>query len=59
MFHSALWKNQSFFENVVTISETWAFHNDKEMKDRLQGKAKPTAGNNTCFSASLYHRVIH
>jgi hypothetical protein len=32
---TALEKSE-LFENIVTINETWAFHFDKETKDRLQ-----------------------
>jgi hypothetical protein len=41
---TALEKSERF-ENIVTVNETWAFHYDKETKDRLQFKRpKPRQG---------------
>jgi hypothetical protein len=31
-------EKSELFENIVTINETWAFHYDKETKNRLQFK---------------------
>ena len=33
-------EKSEFFENVVTVNETWTFHYDKEKKNSLQFKGQ-------------------